>query len=84
MSDYQRRRDAPRRNIRSGSRMHPGWACFLLAWGSGMFTVFAMMSAIHWAALKLPFGYVVVTGGIAIALFLMGGKIAERLWDRQP
>lgn len=82
MSGPADRRNSPRRQIRSASRMHPGWACFLLAWGSGMMTAFACLSAIQWAALRLPVGYVIFTAVTAMALFILGGKIAERLWDR--
>lgn len=83
MSDLHQRRNTPRRRV-DGSRMHPGWACFLLAWGSGLFAAFAMMATIQWAAMRLPFGYVAFLWAVWMALFIMGGKIAERLWDRSP
>lgn len=84
MSNHQQRRNAPRRQVHGASRMHPGWACFLLAWGSGLFAAFAMMATIQWAAMRLPFGYVAFTWFVWMVLFILGGKIAERLWDRSP
>lgn len=64
--------------------MHPGWACFLAAWGSGLMAAFAMLATVQWAMLKLPFGYVAFTWFVWTALFIIGGKKAERLWDRTP
>lgn len=65
--------------------MHPGWACFLLAWGSGLFAAFAMLATIQWATLKLPFGFVVFLWLAWVALFILGGKKAEGLsnWSRE-
>lgn len=82
MSNLRNRRNAPRRQISSGSRMHPGWACFLLAWSSGLMAAIAIAATFQWAAMKLPFGYVAFTWFSWMALFILGGKIAERLWDR--
>lgn len=84
MSNLQQRRNSPRLQVRGGSRMHPGWACFLAAWGSGLMAAFALLATVQWAALKLPFGYVAFLWFAWMALFIIGGKKAEKLWDRIP
>jgi hypothetical protein len=57
MSSLPQRRDSPRRRRISGSRMHPGWACFLCALGAGFFGAMACLASIQWAMLKLQFGW---------------------------
>lgn len=63
------------------SRMHPGWAAFFLAWGSGIFTILAMTATVSMMTGALPWGYIVFTGGIAVLLFAFGGRRAEQLTD---
>lgn len=84
MSNPNQRRNAPRRQVRSGSSMHPGWTCFLAAFGSGFFTVITMFAGIRWLQGWDRAGMFIVVGSITIALFIIGGKKAEKLWDRIP
>lgn len=81
MSNSEQRRNAPRRQVGSGSHMHPGWACFLAAFGSGIFTMVAMMAGIRWLQGWDRASMFAVVGCIAIALFIIGGRKAERLRD---
>lgn len=57
--------------------MHPGWACFLAAYGSGMATVWTMLYVIVHADWGFIWG-----AGVAIGLFVLGGRKAEKLYDR--
>lgn len=75
MSSLEQRRETPRR--RTGSRMHPGWACFLLAWFSGMFTMATMIYIMIHMDWGFWFG-----GLIALGTFIAGGRKAEKLYDR--
>lgn len=74
MSNPEQRRAAPR-----ASGMHPGWACFLAAFGAGIFTMIAMAAAVRWMMGWDRLGMLLVTGGIALALFIIGGRKAEKL-----
>lgn len=81
MSSLPARREAPRRRIRA-SGMHPGWACFLAAWASGMFTVAALGAWVTWMIGRADLFGTLFLSGIAIALFIIGGKKAEKLTER--
>lgn len=84
MSSLPDRSESPRvpPPRRRATGMHPGWAAFMLAWFSGIFTMAAMLASVQWAAFRQPIGYVVFCGAVAAALFILGGRRAEKLWDR--
>lgn len=77
MSNLQQRRDAPRRRVSGG--MHPGWLCFYVAFISGMFWVFAGITAARWLSNQETIWPFLITGAIAVSTFMMAGKLAERL-----
>jgi hypothetical protein len=79
MSSLQQRRESPRRRT---SSMHPGWACFMCALGSGLFGGFGMLAVVKWAMLQMHVSYPITFVGISFFLFIIGGKKAERLWER--
>lgn len=81
MSSLPDRRDSPRRRIRA-SGMHPGWACFMAGWGSGIFTLAALGAAAQWAAMRLDLWGLLVPAAIAIILFIVGARKAEKLTER--
>lgn len=66
------------RRSRSGG-MHPGWECALCMFGSGIMVPISMVSTWQWAALQEPFWLMGITWIIWMALFIRGGKLAERL-----
>jgi hypothetical protein len=83
VSSLRDRSEAPRRRMRA-SGMHPGWACFLAAWASGMFTLAATCTWLTWGMIARPVGMSgpLVLTGIAIALFYIAGCKAEKLTER--
>lgn len=81
MSSLPDRREAPRRRLRA-SGMHPGWACFLAAWGSGMFSAAATAAWVSWMLNRADLIGALFLTGIAIGLFIIAGKQAEKLTER--
>lgn len=84
MSSLPDRSESPRRRIRA-SGMHPGWACFMCALSAGFFTALTMVGAIIAVAHgweNARFGTLIVTSATAITLFIIGGRKAEKLWER--
>lgn len=84
MSSLHDRSDSPRvppPRRRTTSRMHPGWKVFFLAWLSGLFSILAVGS---WFARMMGHGTTsstVITTGLAIGFFILGGLKAEKLTD---
>lgn len=70
------------RSARSGSRMHPGWECFMAAWLSGIFTIISFLLSIQAMLNLISWGYAIGTGTFAVVFFILGGTIAEKLWER--
>jgi len=83
MSTLFNRRQSPRRGAGRNSRMHPGWACFLCALGSGVFGGYAMLAIVQWGLLRMSIGYPIFLTFISLALFIIGGRKAETLTDRK-
>lgn len=75
-----RRNDLPSRR---SSGMHPGWACFMAALGSGFFMAFAMAGLVVSATRGDPdyLGFTILIS-ISVTLFIIGGRKAERLHER--
>lgn len=63
------------------SRMHPGWACFFAAFGSGVFTAIAMLAAVRWLQGWDRAGMTAIAAAIAIGLYTIGARKAETLDD---
>lgn len=81
MSRLPDRREAPRRRIRA-SGMHPGWACFLVAFSAGIFTTAAMGEWVSWMLGRGDLISTLIVSAIAIVLFAIGGKKAEKLTEQ--
>lgn len=68
------------------SRTHPGWACFTAAWFSGAATMGVYVGAARWfmsADVAHMLWVLVIFGAIALALFIIGARKAQTLWDRK-
>ena len=63
--------------------MHPGWECFLCALGAGFFMAMSMLATVQFALHRIPFGYVAACTVMWMALFIIGGRKAERLMERK-
>lgn len=61
------------------TRLHPGWACFFLAYLCGMMT---MAAVVYFVVHPNDWGVAFYVVG-AVVLFWAGGSKAERLYDRQ-
>ena len=81
VSNLHDRRNSPQRRIRGG--IHPGWACFLLAWGSGMFTFAGGLATIQYGLGRATEGATIISFVLAAFLFILGGNKAEGLTDRE-
>jgi len=81
MSSLPDRRNSPRR--RAGSSMHPGWAVFLMAWGSGFLSLMGMLTWIYWMQGRSDLLTWAVPAAIALALFIAAGRRAEKLTDHR-
>lgn len=68
-------------NLNRSSRMHPGWACFFIAFGSGFFTLMSIILVFNWMLRGTEPVSMVVTIVMAIGLFILGGRQAEKLRD---
>lgn len=67
--------------LNRNSRMHPGWVCFFMAFGSGCFTSMAFIVGLNW---MIHGGSVVLLAILIIManlLFFIGGRKAETLRD---
>lgn len=73
MSTLKRRRDS--RRPRPGGI--PLW-CFLAGWFGGLFAFAAGMATVEWGLGKTTGGAAIITGALAVLLFIMIGVEAER------
>ena len=65
------------------SRMHPGWYCFICALGSGFFTGIGLVKTMISVFREQDLVGTSMIWIIAIILFVLGGKQAEKLYDRK-
>jgi hypothetical protein len=79
VSSSEQRRSSPRRR-HPVDGMHPGWACFLLAFGSGCCTMMALAFAYRWLMGWDRLPHLIFFAVLATVLFCLGGRRAEKLF----
>lgn len=81
MSSLDRRRgDLPERRTRGG--MHPGWSCFMSSHWAGFMLGITFCSVFVRATHGWELWPCAIPALIWVALFIIGGRKAEKLWER--